>query len=107
MPKQQEPPGDRREDCERVEELLAGGELAALVLASGLQRLEVLLDDPARPVAVHDVGDLFARLDGQGSEQKPLDRDLAQRRLWLQDVDDVDGERLRSKSSRGGRARQS
>src|SRR5882672_10459513 len=47
------------------------------------------------------------REDGERVEKKPLDRDLARRGFWLQDVDDVDGERLRSSPSCGGRARQS
>ncbi len=42
----EKPPGDGREERERVEKTLRALELPALVLAAGLQRLEVLLDRP-------------------------------------------------------------
>jgi hypothetical protein len=64
-------------------------ELATLVLAAGLERLEKFFDRPPAAVAVDYKGDLVGGIDWQTGQEKPFDSGLSWRRVWLEDVNDV------------------
>src|SRR3954447_10134775 len=111
--KSQEFDGDRQRERKHGRQGVERFEPTLLDDAAGLERLVELLDLPPTPVVVDHRFDLGDRLEPLGRVQQPVDRFLTVRRVYLEDVEHVDVDRLGYvctddvwSTERGGRRRE-
>lgn len=76
MTQKQKSPRDWCKDSECVEQAVSTLKLTLLVLAAGLERLEVFLDDPPPAIAVDSERDVVLRGDSEVGQQEPFDSGL-------------------------------
>jgi hypothetical protein len=87
--------GDGEGGRQQVEQGMGVAELARFVAAPGLERLELLLNEPAGAIPVHDAQGVVDRLASLGGEEKPRHRLLPGGRIAFHSLDHGQRDRVR------------
>ena len=92
MSQDEQAPRHGNKERKRADQTVQRRQLAFLKGATSLEGFEILFDDPAGAIVVHDVGGIGDRLHRLRGEEHPLDRGGPGRRLRFKHVDGRHGE---------------